>query len=149
MPKRSKKPKKVFSPASRKEPRIAPQNEPDSIMHDKPKWRVSYIDYEGPWGFNGLGNKEKLIDILDKLRNFEGMRWNEIPPDRHHLIPITRICKEAKERLAMIGKDDYQDLFSFSLSGRERLWGIRQHEAFYILWWDPDHSVCPSLKKHT
>jgi hypothetical protein len=83
------------------------------------------------------------------LKDFEGMLWSEIQGDRHHPIPITHICKDAKKRLAEIGKDDYQDLFSFSLSGKERLWGVRQLEAFYILWWDPLHSVCPSPKKYT
>ena len=149
MSKKKKQPKKLLRPSQKKVPITALQNEPDSIMHDKPKWRIAFIDYDGRWGFNGLTNKEKLIDILTKLKDFEGMKWGEIEGNHHHLISITNICKDAKNRLLEIGKDDYQDLFSFGLSGIERLWGIRQHEAFYILWWDPNHSVCPSKKKHT
>lgn len=149
MSKKSRKPKTKFNPVVRKEPRTAPQNSPDSIMTEKPKWRVAFIDYEGPWGFNNVNNADKIKGVLDKLKNFEGMTWGEIEGGENHLISITKVCKKARQRLVEINKNDYQDLFSFRLSGKERIWGIREMEAYYLLWWDPKHTVYLVQKKHT
>jgi predicted DNA-binding transcriptional regulator AlpA len=41
------------------------------------------------------------------------------------------------------------DLFSLRLSSLERLWGLRSNDVFSVLWWDPNHQICPSPKKHT
>lgn len=36
------------------------------------------------------------------------------------------------------------------LSGRERVWGyLAENGVFVLLWWDPSHEICPSLKKNT
>ena len=35
-------------------------------------------------------------------------------------------------------------LFARALSGTKRLWGFRKDGVFYVLWWDPDHTVYPT-----
>jgi len=42
-----------------------------------------------------------------------------------------------------------QALFSFAIDGRRRVWGIRREHVLCLLWWDPNHQVCPSQKKAT
>ncbi len=34
-------------------------------------------------------------------------------------------------------------------NGKQRIWGIKDRNILKVLWWDPDHEVCPSLKKYT
>jgi hypothetical protein len=80
------------------------------------------------------------------------MTWAEInhPNTGCHPIPIKELCSEAQKRLSQIELiATEEELFSLRLSGRERLWGIRERHIFKILWWDPKHEVYPVKKKHT
>jgi len=43
--------------------------------------------------------------------------------------------------------DAVEDLFSLRLTGKKRLWGIRDRHVFKVFWWDPEHGVCPSELK--
>ena len=45
--------------------------------------------------------------------------------------------------------DDQEELVSFRIGGRERLWAIRVETEAFLLWWDPNHEICPSQKKGT
>ena len=40
-----------------------------------------------------------------------------------------------------------RDMHSLRLSGQERVWGILDQGVLSVLWWDPDHAVCPSLRE--
>ncbi len=77
------------------------------------------------------------------------MRWHDIERSGSHFIDVSALTKTARDRLAELGQDDEDELFSIRLTGRERVFGIRDRWIFKILWWDPDHQVCPSYKKHT
>ena len=52
--------------------------------------------------------------------------------------------REAKQRLIAIRQDDRDGLWRFGLTGKERVWGIRDDDMFFALWWDPCHKICPS-----
>jgi len=77
------------------------------------------------------------------------MRWQEIEGADHHAIGVDRLSKEAQNRLAEIRQDDLDEVFSFHFSGKPRIIGIREMNVIKLLWWDPEHQVCPSIKKHT
>ena len=77
------------------------------------------------------------------------MKWSQVLGNRHHEIPKNKLHPEALKRLTEIKQDDIDMLVSLHLSGTQIIWGIRKHNILRILWWDPDHKVCPSLKKHT
>lgn len=77
------------------------------------------------------------------------MYWDDISGTDHHAIPIDRLSKEAQQRLAEIKQDDIDEIFSFHFSGKRRIIGIRDMSIVKLLWWDPDHLVCPSVKKNT
>jgi len=40
-------------------------------------------------------------------------------------------------------------LYSLRLSGKLRLWGVRDRSVLQLLWYDPEHQVCPSPLKNT
>ena len=105
------------------------------------------IDMEGDWGWFNISSKDKLIEIVEKLKQFETMTWGEIDRNRQsHNITVDRIPTKVKQRLKECKLDDLDTLYSLRLSGRERLWGNRDNEAFYIIWWDPNHTVYPVKK---
>jgi len=62
---------------------------------------------------------------------------------------VASIIKDAQKRLEELKLDDVDQLYSLRLNGRERLWGIRSNDKFSILWWDPEHQICPAPLKHT
>ena len=108
------------------------------------------LDLNGPWGWLNLESKSKVEDIINKLKNYERLSWGEIEKsNQNHLIPLDRISKEARERLGEMQLYDLDSLFSFRLSGKERIWGWRYLGLFYIIWWDPEHKVYPVSKRHT
>ena len=80
------------------------------------------------------------------------MTWNQISIDgkkQNHSVAIAQLSKETQKRLVEINIIDIDELFSLRLSGRERIWGILDKGVLNLLWWDPNHRVCPSIKKHT
>lgn len=114
---------------------------------DTPSWRFSTVDKGGPFPWP-VGTEVEL-DILQKLRQFDTMRWKEIEGPDHHAIERHKLSKDAKDRLTQIKQDDVDEIFSFHFSGKPRIIGIRDRNVVRLLWWDPEHGVCPSVKKHT
>jgi hypothetical protein len=113
-------------------------------------WRVSDIDWQGPWGWSKATCEQLLTDVIPKLHDFESMTWGQVDgPTGSHFVDVTALVDEAQRRLTEIGKDEQGCLFSLRITGRIRLWGIREIAVLRLLWWDPEHSVCPSPKKHT
>ena len=108
------------------------------------------LDFNGPWGWLKIQLKDTLVEIVEKLKNFESMTWGEIDrSNKSHPIPSNKISREAQKRLIENELDDLENLYSIRLSGRGRIWGKRENEAFYIIWWDPNHTVYKVQKKHT
>ena len=104
-----------------------------------------------PYGWSEL-DRTALNIIRERLRSFESMTWNEILVQAHrqnHLVSIERLCKEARDRLEENRQSDIAELVSLRVGGGERVWGILDGSILKLLWWDPEHAVCPSLKKGT
>lgn len=125
---------------------------PKSHQQDQGKgfvWRFSLVDKEGPFGWKSMSN-EKYLDILTRMGNFEGMSLDEIGRGGSHAIPWDGLSKKAQDRLKEIKQDDIEELFSLRMGGKERIFCIRAgRNCLKVLWWDPDHKVCPSSLKHT
>ncbi len=122
-----------------------------SSDQEKLSWQIRILDFEGPWGWGDI-DAETLTYLHGKLAQFETMTWAEInnPNTGCHPIQIKDLCSEAQKRLAEIQVvTTEEELFSLRLSGKERLWGIRERHIFKILWWAPRHEVYPVDKKHT
>ncbi len=133
-----------------KKPQIDKSNLPKNTLDKKPVWRFGKLDFHhGEWGFNNLDRSHLIQEMHSKLVNFEKMKWKEIEGPQNHFIEINKLCREAQKRIIELRLQEFDPLFSLRLSGKERVWGIRQEEILYILWWDPDHTVYPVGKKHT
>ena len=116
-----------------------------------PAWKLDLFDADGPWGRGRFTTGQFWNEILPKLREYERRSWKEILADRsrEHSTPTYKLTKQAQKRLRDIKLDDIDQLFRFRLSARQRLWGKRAGHIFQILWWDPEHEIYPTEKKHT
>lgn len=140
------KPKARFSPP---EKGARTGEDPDDNNKKTPVWGIAVFDHEGPWG-RELCDKDAAIweEILPKLKSYESMTWGEIykNKDYNHSVSVSNLIKKARDRLVTLNLDDQEQLFRFRLKGKSRVWGIRQGRVFLLLWWDPEHEICPSNK---
>lgn len=138
--KRVPKPRRV--PSAGKHPRIAIS--PDHFEDARPVWRFSLMDVGGPWSCARL-DAETFQRIIEKLKSYEAQSWKELQANRNNhcgAMPVAVLCSEAQNRLDEI-RQHHDELFKLNLGGAARLWGIRDRGIFYVLWWDPDHTVYP------
>lgn len=148
MGQKEKKPKEAFKPPEGKQARSYPEDANQS----NPVWSIRLFDIDGPWGRSRVKLPEELWDVLfEKLRHYESMTWGEILQNKtlNHSVSMENLSKSARERLAALGQDDVDEVFRLRLSGTARVWGIRDRAVLKLLWWDPDHEICPSTKRHT
>jgi hypothetical protein len=106
---------------------------------------------QDPFGWHVLDEKT-LHYIREKLATFEGRTLNEIfivSKKQNHPVPVKGLCSDAQRRLQELKLLDVEEVYCLHLSGKERIWGIRDLNVLILLWWDPDHKVCPSEEKHT
>lgn len=131
------------------EPKKLPVSQTLPAMSEKITWCFSIIDLHGPYCFSKIKSPEGLIDLLDKLRNYEARNYFEIVGDKSHWISVQSCDKQAIDRPKEIKLDDIDQIFSLRLTGKCRVHGLWQGRRFLILWYDPEHAVCPSHLKHT
>jgi hypothetical protein len=142
-------PSTKYTPIVSKEPKRS--SNPDSYYDLKPSWRISRIELIDPYGWHVL-DLDKINHVKGKLSYFEQMTWREILIDskkQNHFIDKDRLSLNAQNRLIEIGQDDLDRLVSLRLTGKQRVWGIWEQGTLNLLWWDPEHQVCPSTLKHT
>lgn len=140
----SKTPKAKHLPVQDKTPRKAGFDE--NPMRLRPAWRFGRMEYCDPWGWHEV-DEEMMFNVRDRLISFESMPWGDIIRDTgSHPVRIDRLVKDAQERLDALRLDDLEELFSLRITGVRRVWGIMEHNVLILLWWDPEHEVCPSLK---
>jgi hypothetical protein len=144
-----KKPARKENPTVKKQPNER-YHRPDSSSQ-APAWKFALFDPEGPFGdgHEKLARSNVIEEILPKLKSFESMSWTEIKQSGSHSIERYKLCKEAQLRLVDMSLDDNDEVFSLRLTGMKRIIGILQNHCLQILWWDPEHKVCPSTLKHT
>lgn len=121
---------------------------PDSYLPKHPSWNFSKSDLlHTKWS---LVKSDFFNEILPKLINFERRTWGDIVSDKkhNHWIDTGDFIKEAQDRLIEL-KIYYDQLFSLHLTGKMRLFGYIEDGIYYIIWYDANHEICPSHKKHT
>ena len=146
--------KPAYSPAAKpkggRRP-VIPEKDRRNYMRMRPAWKVSRLEEYGPFGWHRIDGP-KAIEVTARLKGFESMSWSEIlvaAKKQNHTVAIADLSKAARDRLLAIKLDDRDDLVSLRLSSRERIWGFLAENTFHLVWWDPEHQVCPSLKRHT
>ena len=114
-------------------------------------WRIQRVQLVDPYGWHEL-SLAQLGEMQNKLAQIEEKTWNEIfveDKKRNHPIPVADFdCPRAKRWMrANLPRED--ELWTLYLSTTERVWGIRRDGAFHIIFWDPNHKIKISHKKHT
>ena len=136
-----------IDPGDHKAPRIG--HDPNSFLDYNPSWRFAKAEVCEPFGWHKL-DPETLHEVRKKLSNFETMTWSEIlivAKKRNHTISVDNLCRTARKRLQETGQSDLGQVVSLHLTGTQRVWGRLSEGVFHLLWWDPYHQICPSLKK--
>ena len=121
---------------------------PTTWNDEYPSWRVGQLQVAAgdPFTWNDL-SAEKLLEIRAQLASFESMTWNQISVEgkyHNHSIPVNRLIPQAQRRLRDMGLGSYDDLFRFRIGNLPRIWGFRDRHVMHLLWWDPEHLICPS-----
>jgi hypothetical protein len=91
-------------------------------------------------------------EIFPKLKDIETKKWFELEIEqfgkngksKNHWVHIRDIIKPARNRLKELNMDDVEELFSIRLTGKQRVWGIRDFNYFKMIWFDFEHEICPS-----
>ena len=143
--KNKKTPQKAYEPSNQKIPRQQP------LVNNNYKilWSFSILDEDGPFGWSQCTSHEKYFEILKKKKEFEKMSFEEIGKNGSHNVEVEKLSLPARKRLEDIHQEDIEQLYSLRLTGKNRIWGKLNNNILRILWWDPEHQVCPSEKKHT
>jgi hypothetical protein len=152
-----KTPKSEFRPHHLKKiPLIEKSKEPESSKQKKPVWRFGLIDFKDKWGWEKISAFDTIKQIQQKIKHLETMTWGEIEnktikkgTQQSHFMPVDKICLDAQKRLQDINLDDLDVIYSLRVNGKKRIWGKRDNEILYIIWWDPKHTVKPVQKSHT
>jgi hypothetical protein len=107
-------------------------------------WRFSGADRGGPFAWS-IEDNAKFREVIEKLYEFEGKNWNDITAGGSHPIAVEQLCKEAKDRLLAIERDDLDELMSLRLTGPNRVWCVRDGHIMRVFWWDAEHQVYPTV----
>jgi hypothetical protein len=150
--KKNKKKKKPPVYRQELERRPQPKTTLESRSTQTPTWKFESLDLGGPWcPAQRIIKKETALNIISKLRSFESMTWAVIdskpkshgPGSSSHFIAISKLNNQAKRRLKQLKKDKIEELYSLRLSGTERIFGFFEGRSFHLLWYDPNHEICP------
>lgn len=87
--------------------------------------------------------------VLQKLGQLEAFSEQELRAQGSHYIAKGDVIQDAKKRLEQLKLDDVDELYSLRLSGANRVFSIRRNNVMCLLWWDPEHEICPSAKRNT
>ena len=144
-PQSERQPRAKETPAGWRQPRVR-SGQRESLR----SWRFSECDISGEWAWTNLyADAGTFSEVMHKLRDFEGLDMSALVRGGSHHVPIDSLSPKAKKRLRQIGKDDVDELMSFRIGGKPRVWCIPSGMVMKILWWDPNHEVVPSTKKRT
>jgi hypothetical protein len=141
-----KHPRAKLEPHPSKTPKKAGFDENALLM--RPAWRIGHMEMCDPFGWHEV-DVATLEIIRERLKNFETMSIVDFfgPKKKCHLVETDQLCKEARSRLSDLGLDDLEALASLRVMWSKRIWAMMDRNVFTLLWWDPEHRVCPGLEK--
>jgi len=104
-----------------------------------------------PFGWDSV-SREDMKQVIDHLKSLESMSWSAIlvgAKKHNHNCEVGGMCRDARRCLAEDWQGGADEALTIRLTNKKRLWGILEGPILYLLWWDPDHAVYPSLPKNT
>jgi hypothetical protein len=127
----------------------------NSSDNSKIIWAFDNLDNDGCFKFDVSREDFEHQEVLDKIIKYSSMTWREIlqqthdgGKSKHHFLRYESLSGEAQMRLQSKKLEEASDsIFSFALTNLLRIIGIRDKEKFHVLWYDPEHKVCPSKRR--
>lgn len=123
-----------------------------AFHHMNPKWSFAKCDFEfSRWGVSR--NPKCVVAILRRFQAWEASSttWGKILTvksgrshgTQNHAIPVCRLDPDVAKRLNELKLNEYDSLYSLSITGKQHAWGIMIEETgtFQLLWVDPNHEV--------
>lgn len=138
---------------------------PEKVVQEAPppigkrplEWSRDEADTDGHWSWGPRSCLNEDWDALlhPFLLEYSKKTWFQIGAEKtkgrggarvqkHIDYSVNSICKEARDRLIELEKDDVDRIFRFRLSGKKRFYGINREHVFMVLWWDPEHNIYPT-----
>lgn len=127
--------------------------DPERYLSKNPVWSFRRMDMSHPrWSIRSC--KSLYESIIAKLRDLEGLTWQEIMSasggrssgTNSHFEDVADLCKEARDRMLELHMEDEDRIFSLRLTSLERLYGILDEGTFFIIWYDPRHEIYPTAR---
>lgn len=112
------------------------------------------------WNFSGMETDsgcewcctfKRLNKFTKRLLAFEGKSFKDIeaePGSSHSWSDTSKLHKGLQELIRKRNIDG-ESLWQLELGGKERLFGVRQHNIFKVMWMDLNHRAYSVPKKHT
>lgn len=112
------------------------------------------------WNFHRMCTEEtcmwrctfqKLQKHMDRLKSFEGKTFSQIlneDDSNHCWKDAEKLHKDFQKELDKHNIDS-ESLWQLNISSKVRLFGVRHHNIFCIMWLDENHSIYHVKKKHT
>ncbi|MBB3410836.1 hypothetical protein FHT87_004783 [Rhizobium sp. BK316] len=122
----------------------------DPDVRGKPiSWRFSSVDRGGPYSWAALEDPATYKAVIQKLSEIETLSETDLRQQGSHPIELHKLSGEAQQRLREIHHDDIDSIFSIRLMGAVRVHCIHHLNVMRVLWYDPEHQVCPAPLKNT
>ncbi|MCW4458205.1 hypothetical protein [Microbacterium sp. MPKO10] len=141
----------VITPVSHGKNPVTLDIDQEEVLSRRLVWRFSDVDRDGEWDPAAVSPKQ-MADLLAKMANYESMKLREIfaSGSQHgKKYVVDEMPPKVKKRLVDIERDDETELVRLRCGSKPRLYGFLREHIFHILWWDAEHKVYPSKKKHT
>ena len=145
------------------------KKEVTSPLHAKHKGKVhtpgNNYDVEFPlWCFNNVDNagtfrfSKETVDsslLIDKLLSLSKLSWAEIKmathdkgKSKHHELDCRGISESGKSRIKAknLSEEDVDSIFSFALTNKVRVIGLKKGRTFHVIWYDKLHDFYPSSR---
>lgn len=151
LPNNSLEPKILNNVTTTQSP-IHSQN-PDDYLSLTVEFYLTHKDVNDSWSW-GLDRAQLDSDFTDIIKPYlehpKNTKWGKLMGERygrknktkHHHMYVTGIQEEVQDRWKYL-ELEHPELFTFRMSGKERIWGYRNFNKFFIVWWDPKHQLIP------
>lgn len=144
------KARKAIPPLARQE-RSVSNHEPSGLDGFKSPIGWNFRHMETTKGCEWKCTFKRLSKFNDRLLSFEGKSFQEIEAGNDSSHPWPDISGLNKDFQALINakRIDVESIWQLELAGKSRLFGVREHNIFKVMWLDFNHTACLVKKKHT
>jgi hypothetical protein len=126
--------------------RLLTVDELAEMLGTTPEWVRRHQAQLGAYRLSDGGGRNPIRFRLSEVERFLAKRRPRAPARANGSPSDT--CFEAQQRLKAIGHEDADEVWELRLpSAKWRAWGFVDDGIFYLLWWDPNHTVCTKMPR--